>query len=114
MVEVDLGSIGVAVAVALAYVFYGLAVAKSKGHNFSAAKALASVGAAIFLAIFAPELIPSDPASVFELPVLALTAFQTFGALYVLQKGYAIAYEVYERLADLIHDILHPASEEDE
>lgn len=102
MVDVNLPVVGMAVLSALAYVLYGILRARANGTSIDVSRVLPVVVAAVFLAIVAPELIPADPGDVFLLPVIALTAFTTFGALFVFQRLYEVALAIYWKIGELL------------
>lgn len=103
MVDVNLPVLGMAVLTALAYVLYGVLRAKARGDMLSLSRVLPVIVAAVFLAIIEPGLIPTNPDDVFLLPMIALTAFATFGALYVFQRLYEVAVAIYWYLLGLLN-----------
>jgi len=105
---VDLTLVGMAVVTALAYVLYGVLRAKSNGLPLDASRIPAVVVAAVFLALVAPELIPTAPEDVFTLPMIALTAFATFGALFVFQRLYEVGVAVFNKIKDVLWRLQNP------
>jgi len=109
---VDLSLVGMAVISALAYVLYAVLRAKSNGEPIQLDRVPAVIVAAVFLALVAPQLIPTAPSDVWMLPAIALTAFVTFGALFVFQRLYEVALAIYEKIKDVLFRLQNPPMDE--
>lgn len=96
----DVTVFATAAGIGIAYSIIGLLQGLSQGEKFDPTKLLKTIIAVLFVAAVDPSLIPQGPTTFEQISAIAVTAFGTFGAIYVIQK-----------LASLGHSILSDLEE---
>ena len=108
-----LTSTALSIIAALIYVLYGyLKALYVDDDSFNPNKILPAVAAGIFLAVVAPDVIPTlPPGDLTAIVVAAMTSFETLGAIYVTTKIGALFWALLKEIRNGIMESITPHGE---